>query len=91
MFQNLKLVAFRTCTAGACYREAKQALNTALPNKLHCREKQYNDVSGFLDKCLQKRIAGSLYVSGAPGTGKTAVMSTIIKKLQVTVIHTIVC
>ena len=85
MKRNLKFICSIFCVnfVGVCYQEAKQALNTALPKKLFCREKQYNDVSSFLDRCLQKQVPGSMYISGAPGTGKTAVMSTIIKKLQV--------
>ena len=59
----------------ACYHKAKQALHTALPEKLVCREKEYKEVNDFLDNHINKKTPGSLYISGAPGTGKTAVLS----------------
>ena len=68
---------------GVCYQQAKQALHTALPERLLCREKEYKEVNDFLDGCLKKKKPGSMYISGAPGTGKTAVLSRTLHRLEV--------
>ncbi|KAI0213396.1 Cell division control protein [Lamellibrachia satsuma] len=64
---------------GVCYQRAKQALHTSLPEKIVGREEESRQVNKFLEEHLLGRRPGSLYVSGAPGTGKTAVLSEIIK------------
>ena len=69
--------------SGVCYQRAKQALHTAMPQRLVCREKELEMVTGFIDKHLSSTTAGSLYVSGAPGTGKTAVLTHTIATLRV--------
>ena len=68
---------------GVCYQKAKQALHTALPDRLLCREKEYKEVNDFLDYHLSKKRPGSMYISGAPGTGKTAVLSKTLNRIQV--------
>ena len=70
-------------SAGECYQRVKQALHTAMPDRLVCREKEMGEVNEFLDTHLTKSKAGSLYISGAPGTGKTAVISLTRQRLQV--------
>ena len=40
-------------------------------------------MQGFIDKHVYKGAPGSMYVSGAPGTGKTAVLSHVMKQVQV--------
>lgn len=64
---------------GVCYQRAKQALHTALPERIVGREAESEQVNAFLEEHLVGKRPGSLYVSGAPGTGKTAVLSEIIK------------
>ena len=68
---------------GVCYQRVKQALNTAIPQKLLCREKEFSDVNCFLQRHLYKSVPGSLYISGAPGTGKTAVMTRVMDQIKV--------
>ena len=72
---------------GLCYHQVKQALHTALPDRIVCREDEYATVKDFLDKHTRDRTAGSLYISGAPGTGKTAVLSHTMQRLQVNVMY----
>ncbi|ELT90542.1 hypothetical protein CAPTEDRAFT_148720 [Capitella teleta] len=65
-----------------CYQNVKKALHTALPDRLLCREAEMKTVNDFLDVHLGDEAPGSLYISGAPGTGKTAVVSLIRQRLQ---------
>lgn len=67
---------------GLCYQRAKQALHTAAPKKLLCREDKMEHVRCFLDDHLGASKPGSLYISGAPGTGKTAVLTHTMEGLK---------
>nr|BAH83663.1 cell division cycle 6 [Patiria pectinifera] len=70
---------------GECYKKTKQALHTALPDRLLCRDKELGMMTSFLTGHVTKNRAGSLYISGAPGTGKTACLSQVLnthKKLM---------
>ncbi|WOK94826.1 cell division control protein [Canna indica] len=50
----------------------KQALHVATqPDIVVCREEEQNSVLEFCKSCIQQNKAGSLYVCGCPGTGKT--------------------
>ena len=62
---------------------AKQVLHTGLPEGVVGREKEVSEVNTFLDSHVVQKSAGSLYISGAPGTGKTAVVSNMMKNLKV--------
>ncbi|XP_022103638.1 cell division control protein 6 homolog isoform X2 [Acanthaster planci] len=70
---------------GECYKKIKQSLHTALPDRLLCRDKELGMMTLFLRSHVTKAQAGSLYISGAPGTGKTACLSQVLnneKKLM---------
>lgn len=69
--------------AGTCYQQAKLVLNTAVPDRLPAREKEMDVIRAFLKKHICGKKAGSLYLSGAPGTGKTACLSRILQDLKV--------
>nr|XP_045602307.1 cell division control protein 6 homolog [Procambarus clarkii] len=71
------------------YRAVRQCLNTGTPTVLVCREKQIGEMEDFLSHHLKNALPGSLYVSGAPGTGKTASLNSIINSLEVTKIKKI--
>ncbi|XP_010618306.1 cell division control protein 6 homolog isoform X1 [Fukomys damarensis] len=68
--------------AGTCYQQAKLVLNTAVPDRLPAREAEMAVIGSFLRKHICGRKAGSLYLSGAPGTGKTACLSRTLQDLQ---------
>lgn len=72
-----------TCFAGTPYQKAKKVLHTAKPDRLVCREKETEQITKFLEENISGGTSGSLYISGAPGTGKTAVLTTVIDKIQV--------
>ena len=66
-----------------CYQTAKQSLHTAKPDHLVGRDQEVAEITGFLKTHLDKQSAGSLYISGAPGTGKTAALLHIIDDFKV--------
>uniref|UniRef100_A0A182JKY2 Cell division control protein n=1 Tax=Anopheles atroparvus TaxID=41427 RepID=A0A182JKY2_ANOAO len=49
-----------------------------LEGKLPEREKEYDELVTFVEKVLDKGGSGSLYISGPPGTGKTATLQRIL-------------
>ncbi|KAJ4920003.1 hypothetical protein JOQ06_022075 [Pogonophryne albipinna] len=64
------------------FLSVKKALHTALPERLLSREVERDAIRCFLrDKALQ-RVPGSLYISGAPGTGKTACFNCVLKEME---------
>ncbi|XP_078229777.1 cell division control protein 6 homolog isoform X2 [Callithrix jacchus] len=67
---------------GTCYQQAKLVLNTAVPDRLPAREREMDVIKNFLREHICEKKAGSLYLSGAPGTGKTACLSRILQDLK---------
>ncbi|KAG0713412.1 Cell division control protein 6 [Chionoecetes opilio] len=66
----------------AVYRALRQSLNTGTPSVMVCREKQADEIKEFLTHHLTKNRPGSLYISGAPGTGKTASLNSHLETLE---------
>ena len=66
-----------------CYSSAKKALHTSLPDRLLCREKEIETITTFLKNHVGAKKPGSLYISGAPGTGKTACLKQILQQEKV--------
>lgn len=69
--------------AGSCYQQAKRALHAAVPERLQGREREVGAIRKFLGEHLPARRPGSLYISGPPGTGKTACLSCVLRDCQV--------
>uniref|UniRef100_A0A8C0H7S1 Cell division control protein n=1 Tax=Chelonoidis abingdonii TaxID=106734 RepID=A0A8C0H7S1_CHEAB len=67
---------------GTCYQQAKSVLHTAVPDRLLAREKETDAIRRFLKEHVCGEKPGSLYISGAPGTGKTACLSRILQDFQ---------
>ncbi|XP_042332449.1 cell division control protein 6 homolog isoform X2 [Sceloporus undulatus] len=67
---------------GTCYQHAKSLLHTAVPNQLPTREKETGVLHSFLREHVCKEKPGSLYISGAPGTGKTACLNRTLLDLK---------
>lgn len=61
------------------YQNARRVLNSAECQNLPGREQQLQELKEFFTEHLQKGCSGSLYVSGQPGTGKTACLSLLLK------------
>ena len=60
------------------FQSARAALHTGTPSHLLCRERQLDIMSKWLDSYLVAGKPGSMYVSGAPGTGKTATLTHLL-------------
>ncbi|XP_067397359.1 cell division control protein 6 homolog isoform X2 [Emydura macquarii macquarii] len=67
---------------GTCYQQAKSVLHTGVPDRLHAREKETDALWRFLKEHVCEEKPGSLYISGAPGTGKTACLSRILQDFK---------
>ncbi|KAB1227731.1 hypothetical protein CJ030_MR1G028878 [Morella rubra] len=64
-------------------RAAKEALHVSTaPATVLCREEEQRRVLEFCKACVEQEKAGSLYVCGCPGTGKSLSME-IVKQLLV--------
>ncbi|XP_014216063.1 origin recognition complex subunit 1 isoform X2 [Copidosoma floridanum] len=62
---------------------ARQKLHVSvLPKSLPCREEQFNDIYTFLTARLSDNTGGCIYISGVPGTGKTATVNEVIRILK---------
>lgn len=56
----------------------KKSLHGSLPSTMLCREEQLATLTDYITSHLSNKKSGSLYISGAPGTGKTACLSHIL-------------
>lgn len=55
---------------------------SAIPEVLPCRDKERNYIKDYLINGIQNGgSSSSLYISGMPGTGKTATTLEVVKKL----------
>ncbi|OAD52051.1 Origin recognition complex subunit 1 [Eufriesea mexicana] len=64
-------------------QEAKSRLHvSAVPKSLPCREEEFNNIFTFLRGKLEDKNGGCIYISGVPGTGKTATVNEVIRCLQ---------
>lgn len=55
---------------------------SAVPKSLPCRENEYMEIYSFLEGSITDKIGGCMYISGVPGTGKTATTTAVIRALK---------
>lgn len=67
----------------SAYRAVRQSLATGTPTTMVGREKQIEEMTTFLQTHIEGGKPGSMYISGAPGTGKTASLTSIVNKMEV--------
>lgn len=72
------MFVYIVCFSASPLELVKAALHTATPSVLPGRSTEIATVSDFLIDHVINHTPGSLYVSGPPGTGKTA---TVTKSL----------
>jgi len=70
--------------AANAYDAACQKLQlNAIPDELPCREKEAEQIRDYITTGVaNKGSSSSLYISGMPGTGKTATTLDVIRKLK---------
>lgn len=62
---------------------ARERLHVSVvPQSLPCREKEFDNIYSFLEGKIEDECGGCMYVSGVPGTGKTATVTGVIRMLQ---------
>lgn len=70
-------------TDGKALQLARERLHvSAVPKTLPCRNKEFDNIYAFLEGKLLDNCGGCMYVSGVPGTGKTATTTEVIRSLQ---------
>lgn len=57
-------------------RAIKRLTASYTPQKLRYRESEFAEIRGFFRQCFMQRRGASLYISGAPGCGKTALLKS---------------
>ncbi|NXS38136.1 ORC1 protein, partial [Pomatostomus ruficeps] len=63
--------------------EARLRLHVStIPESLPCREEEFQDIYNFVESKLIDGTGGCMYISGVPGTGKTATVHEVIRGLQ---------
>ncbi|KAJ2791135.1 Origin recognition complex, subunit 1, partial [Coemansia helicoidea] len=65
------------------YEAARSRLHvSAVPDTLPCREDEFAEIYGHLYTSIAERNSMCLYISGVPGTGKTATVHEVIRALR---------
>lgn len=63
------------------YEAIKRQLNPSCPTSLLYRDAECKKIETFVKNCFDDDVGGSLYISGAPGTGKTLSVNTVLDDL----------
>ncbi|KAK9766054.1 Origin recognition complex, subunit 1 [Basidiobolus ranarum] len=65
------------------FEKARQKLHvSSIPDTLPCREDEFCEILAYLESALEDQTGGCIYISGVPGTGKTATVHEVIRSLQ---------
>ncbi|XP_017335281.1 origin recognition complex subunit 1 isoform X1 [Ictalurus punctatus] len=68
---------------GNVLEEARARLHvSSVPESLPCREQEFQDIYNFVESKIMDGTGGCMYISGVPGTGKTATVQEVIRSLQ---------
>ncbi|KAL3282050.1 hypothetical protein HHI36_005251 [Cryptolaemus montrouzieri] len=69
--------------SGHIYQNAKMALHSTTPQSMPGRQTEFEELETFIRNNFQEKRSASLYISGPPGTGKTASLSLILEKEEI--------
>lgn len=65
------------------YALARERLHvSAVPDSLPCREDEFMNIMGYIESAIHEATGTCVYISGVPGTGKTATVLEVIRHLQ---------
>jgi len=65
------------------YKLAQANLHvSAVPKSLPCREDEYSQILDYLENAIEEGTGACIYISGVPGTGKTATAREVIRTLN---------
>ncbi|KAF2717705.1 origin of replication binding protein [Polychaeton citri CBS 116435] len=68
---------------GSPYQQARSTLHvSAVPHALPCRESEFETVHSHLEAAITAGTGACIYISGTPGTGKTATVREVVASLQ---------
>ncbi|KAK1165064.1 origin recognition complex subunit 1-like [Acipenser oxyrinchus oxyrinchus] len=68
---------------GNVLEEARARLHvSSVPESLPCREQEFQDIFNFVESKVMDGTGGCMYISGVPGTGKTATVHEVIRCLH---------
>ncbi|KAL4774976.1 P-loop containing nucleoside triphosphate hydrolase protein [Aspergillus nidulans var. acristatus] len=69
------------------YRQARNLLHvSAVPDSLPCRKKEFDTVYSHLSAAIMEGTGTCIYISGTPGTGKTATVREVVAQLNAAVL-----
>lgn len=69
------------------YQIARSTLHvSAVPHALPCRESEFDTVHSHLEAAITAGTGACIYISGTPGTGKTATVREVVASLQAAVV-----
>ncbi|KAK3696549.1 Origin recognition complex, subunit 1 [Vermiconidia calcicola] len=70
------------------YQLARSTLHvSAVPHALPCRESEFETVHSHLEAAITAGTGACIYISGTPGTGKTATVREVVGSLQAAVVE----
>ena len=73
-------------TQSSPYQVARSTLHvSAVPHALPCRENEFDTVYSHLEAAISAGTGSCIYISGTPGTGKTATVREVVGSLQASV------
>ncbi|KAF9174651.1 Origin recognition complex, subunit 1 [Mortierella sp. AD010] len=76
----------RVISAGVPKTDFEHARNRlhvkAVPDTLPCREDEFLEIQEHLESAIEEGTGSCIYISGVPGTGKTATVHEVIRSLQ---------
>ncbi|KAF4549502.1 Origin recognition complex subunit 1-like protein [Elsinoe fawcettii] len=68
------------------HQQARSTLHvSAVPTSLPCRENEFSQIYTHLESAISTSTGSTIYISGTPGTGKTATVREVVASLNVAV------
>ena len=64
------------------FGKIKAALSLENPGEILGREKEAKEIKDFVTEAIKDEMGCSLYISGQPGTGKSATINNIIDQIN---------